>query len=160
MSVELELIGRVAEMLDSAGWAIEVDRAKDGLQLDIYAAKDSSPALVIECKAYRKLLGLRTAREFASVVGFLRESTPELQAWLVTTNGFTPNAARALQEHQIRGFTISELAQQFGPKKNRVSKDRSTWAADADIARKKKQRVFVIMPFDEQMLDVFILGIR
>ncbi|MFC2077961.1 restriction endonuclease [Candidatus Bipolaricaulota bacterium] len=160
MTKGTELIAHVAELLDMDGWRIEVEKAQDGLLLDVHAVKGSAPSLVVECKAYRQLVGLRSAREFASIVTFLRESDPTLQAWLVTTNGFTSNAMAALREHQIQGFTVAELQQKLGRLRRKPSKEASAWETDVDQARGRGKRVFVIMPFSDEMLDVFILGIR
>lgn len=155
-----ELEARVAELLDGAGWDVEVGKRQDGIQLDIMAVMPGEAPLVVECKAYRQLAGLRTVGEFASIVTFLRESEAALQAWLVTTTGFTPNAAEALQRYQIQGFTLDELQQKLGQRGPKPSKEAGAWEVDIGRARSQGKRVFAIMPFSDEMLDVFILGMR
>src|SRR5688572_18681463 len=111
MGSESDLISRVAELFDAAGWSPEVERVQDGLQLDVFAETPQGLAVVIECKAFQNLVGLRTAREFATVVGFLRETQKHLGAWLVTTSGFTANAREELHRNRIEAFTVHELSQ-------------------------------------------------
>jgi hypothetical protein len=161
MGSESDLISRVAEIFDAAGWSPEVERVQDGLQLDVFAASPQGFPVVIECKAFQNLVGLRTAREFATVVGFLRETRKHLGAWLVTTSGFTPNAREELRRNQIEALTVHELTQRLQPQQTKSgARNASQWRQEVDSARKGSRRVFVIMPFDEEMLDVFLLGIR
>ena len=72
-----------------------VEQPREGIQVDIFAERPSGQELVVECKAYSKLAGLRTVREFASEVEFFRETRPNLQAWLVTTQALH----RTLRKH-------------------------------------------------------------
>lgn len=160
MISEVELIASVAEVLDLAGWTVETQKAMDGIGLDVYAIRTGGPPVAIECKAYRQLVGLRTAREFASVISFLRESEQTLNGWLITTSGFTDNAARTLRTYGVEGLTFEELRNRFKPTRTRSVKTKAAWAVDVEKAKTQSKRVFVVMPFSEEMLDVFILGIR
>ena len=98
-----ELVTRVANLLIDAGWNVQLDSVENGIQSDIKATRPDERPVVVECKAYRKLVGLRSAREFASVVDFLRESDAELRGWLVTTSGFTKNATDELERGHLNG---------------------------------------------------------
>ncbi len=155
---ELEI--QVAELLDAAGWSVEIEKAEDGLRLDIVATKSGKPKLIVECKAYKQLVGIQTALQFSSVVRHLRQSGQSLDAWLVTTNGFTAKANKALHLDRINAFTIAELKSQLSSTTHGGSKTKEQWAEQARAERAKGKRIFVIMPFSDDMLDVFILGIR
>lgn len=156
----VKLVARVAELLDLADWSVEVEKALDGMRIDVYATYGAGPPVVIECKAFTRLVGLRTIRELASRIGFLRESEPLLESWLVTTSGFTHNAMEALHRYRIEGLTFTELARRLKATKQKPTRTISQWAANIADAQKLQKRIFVVMPFTDEMLDVFILGIR
>jgi len=159
MTPETKLVAQVANLLESVGWEVELGRTELGIQIDVYGRRDEFE-VAIECKAYQKLAGLRTAREFASVVRFLRESNPTLRGWIVTSAGFTARATEALSLDGLEGFTLTELKERLGPQRRKPSKTNAVRANDFVAARRREKRVFVIMPFSDEMLDVFILGIR
>ena len=155
-----QLVAQVATILEEAGWVVEVENDQKGIQIDLIATKSTGSEIIIECKTYNQLVGLRTIREFASAVSFLREAKPELKAWLVTTSGFTSNAQKALVHHRIEGFTLEELRQRFGVDLQSFEEKQQVWKQKAEKTRREQKRIFVIMPFTEEMLDVFIFGIR
>jgi hypothetical protein len=155
-----DLAAKVAALLDAAGWKVAVEQSQQGIQVDIIARDPQGQEIIVECKAYERLAGLRTAREFGSTVEYLRETNPTLRAWLVTTQGFTPNAQIALARHQIDGLTFDDMRQRFATDAKQLKGRTTEWKRQAEDARREQSRVFVIMPFTDAMLDVFILGIR
>ncbi len=150
----------VAVLLEKSDWAVEVEKACHGLLLDIWATDGHGANLFVECKAYRKLLGVATARQFVGAVSVLRQKQPALEAWLVTTSGFTPNALALLTRYNVKGMTLEEVFARLGKNREEVKLE------DLDARTGDRQaysgitRVFVIMPFSDDMLDVFMLGIR
>ena len=156
----LELEAEVAALLEDLQWTVKVEQPRDGIQVDIFAQDPSEHELIVECKAYSNLVGLRTVREFASVVEFFRETRPNLQAWLITTQGFTPNAQEALARHRVLGLTVDELRGKSPAGRSKLGVRVDKLKAEAEHARSKQRRIFVLMPFTDEMLDVFILGIR
>lgn len=160
MISEIDLTAKVAELFELAGWSVQVERVVNGLALDVFVKSPAGDEIAVECKAYGQLVGMRTAREFASIVSFLRESEPNLQGWLVTTSGFTANAMETLRGHRLGGFTLDELGRKLKPIKATAPNRAETWVADLKKAQRQAKRVFVVMPFSEEMLDVFILGVR
>ena len=154
------LVAEVAALLENLHWTVKVEQPRDGVQVDILAQDPSGQEFVVECKAYSKLAGLRTVREFASAVEFFRETSPDLQALLVTTQGFTPNAQKALARHRLLGQTVDELRGRFPADRNKLGARVDALKAEVEHARSKQRRIFVLMPFTDEMLDVFILGIR
>ena len=154
------LVAEVAALLEDLHWTVKVEQPRDGIQVDILAQDPSGQAFVVECKAYSKLAGLRTVREFASAVEFFRETSPDLQGLLVTTQGFTPNAQKALARHRLLGQTVHELRGRFPADRNKLGARVDALRAEVEHARSKQRRIFVLMPFTDEMLDVFILGIR
>ena len=114
------LVAEVAALLEDLHWTVKVEQPRDGIQVDILAQDPNGREFVVECKAYSKLAGLRTVREFASAVEFFRETSPDLQALLVTTQGFTPNAQKALARHRLLGQTVDELRGRFPADRNKL----------------------------------------
>ena len=155
-----KLVAEVAALLENLRWKVTVEQPRDGIQVDILAKDPQGQEFVVECKAYSKLAGLRTVREFASAVEFFRETSPDLKALLVTTQGFTPNAQKALSRHRLLGQTVDELRGRLPADRNKLGKRVDALQVKVEEARSKQRRIFVIMPFTDEMLDVFILGIR
>jgi hypothetical protein len=155
-----DLAAKVAAVLEAAKWEVAIERSCQGIQIDIVGHDPQGQEVIVECKAYTKLVGVRTAHEFSSTVAFLRETKPTLEAWLVTTQGFTPNARDILARDRIEAFTFGELQRRFGIRDGTLTTRIAQWTREAEDARRKQARVFVIMPFADEMLDVFILGIR
>lgn len=91
MNLGEQLVAQVATILEKAGSVVDIESNQKGIQIDLIAKESDGCKIIIECKAYTQLVGLRTIREFASSVSFLRETEPTLKAWLVTTSGFTSN---------------------------------------------------------------------
>ena len=160
MTSEPELVAKIANLLANAGWNVDIETGEKGILLDIKATKPDNGIVVIQCKAYKQLAGLRTAREFASVIGYLRQSQPDLHGWLVTTSGFTKRATDELERFRLKGLTVRELSHQLTSKTVDATNVRKRRAQDVTAARSRHRRIFVITPFKDEMDDVFIFGIR
>jgi len=83
----------------------------------------------------------------------------------VARSGFTHQARAAANEHGIELHEIADLEQRLVGKENLVV------AADAEMRKEQAQqdkkhviqkpkRAFVVMPFDPEFNDIYILGIR
>ena len=160
MTTGADLVAEVAALLEDLQWTVKVEQPREGIQVDLFAQDPSGQELVVECKAYSKLAGLRTVRQFAREVEFFRDTSPNLQAWLVTTQGFTQNAQKALARYRLLGQTVDELRGKFPADRNKLGARVDALKAEVEHARSKQRRIFVLMPFTDEMLDVFILGIR
>lgn len=160
MNLGEQIVAQVATILEQAGTSVDIESNQKGIQVDLIATESDGRKIIIECKAYTQLVGLRTIHEFASSVSFLRETEPNLKAWLITTSGFTSNAQKALAHHRIEGLTIEDLRHRFGVSDRSSEESEKDWKEKAEQNRKKQKRIFVIMPFADEMLDVFIFGIR
>ena len=154
-----ELESAVASALDRSGWTVHLEHDAFGIMADIWASKENSETLVVECKTYRKLVGLRTVRQFVSTVRFLRKKNQNLNAWLVTTSGFTTNAQAALAETKIRAYTLDEVLDKFQLTRAVIDVECEKWNDEVNKARSNKIRAFVITPLDAGMDDVFFLGV-
>lgn len=155
-----QLIAQVATILEAIGWTVEVGKDQMGIKVDITATDTDGHKVIIDCKSYRQLVGLQTVREFASIVSYLRESDPALKAWLLTTSGFTANSIKALIHFQIDAVTLQDLKQSSGVNLRQFKEKQHSWEKKTTETKGLRKRIFVIMPFSEEMLDVFIFGIR
>ena len=155
-----ELERTVAVLLQKADWAVEVEKGSQGMLFDIWATDGHSGELVVECKAFKKLVGVATARQFASTVRVIRQEHPNLEAWLVTTSGFTPNALGILARADIKGMTLDEVFTKCGGDREYLNVEDVNLDTTGEKPHSNDTRVFVLMPFNDDMLDVFMLGIR
>ena len=150
----------VAALLQKANWTVEIEKGSQGMLVDIWATDGCSGELVVECKAFKKLIGVATARQFTSTVRVIRQKHPSLEAWLVTTSGFTPNALGILSRADIKAMTLNEVFAKCGGDREDLKVENLNLNTNGGKANSKDIRVFVIMPFSDDMLDVFMLGIR
>ena len=156
---ERQLERTVAVLLEKSNWTVEVERSSRGLLVDIWATDGHAGNLIVECKAFRKLVGMATARQFASAVSVLRQDEPTLEAWLVTTSGFTPNALAVLTRSGIEGMTLDEVFARLGKDREELNLEGLDSSTGFGQSHSDNTRVFVIMPFSDDMFDVFMLGI-
>ena len=155
-----ELVQQVATVLERSGYWVEPYPSLEGLELDLILGKADDPAvarIAVEVKVYSRLVGLRTIRSFGAVGDFLRGEGLVRDGWLITTRGFTTNAQRYAEHHRIQLWTVGDLYAEFGTPALRSDSPEPDVRMGRPHGRK---RVFVIMPFDDEMNDVFILGIR
>ncbi|MDE0101723.1 MAG: restriction endonuclease [Bryobacterales bacterium] len=150
----------VAVLLEQSDRTVELEKSTHGMMVDIWATDRDGGTLVVECKTFGKLVGEATARQFARTVEVLRREQSKLEAWLVTTSGFTPNAHAVLASSGIKGMTLDEVFAQFGKDEEELGIDDSIWTGGGTKSQSRDTRVFVIMPFNDHMLDVFMLAVR
>lgn len=86
----------VAAIYRTLGAKVEEDISLAGSRFDLLVTLEGSAEgvirCVVECKAYGKLVGLRTIKSFLALVHLLRERALIDKAVLVSINGFTANA--------------------------------------------------------------------
>lgn len=153
------LVFETANILHALKYKVEIEAAVAGLHLDIFAKKGrgrSATRLVVECKAYQRLVGYRTAKSFSTTVEFLRETGHATDGWLIAPTGFTQNARKVAERFSVKLATPRELREEFSVEPTHDWRPPEDSASDPG----RKKRVFVIMPFTDEMDDVFLLGIR
>jgi hypothetical protein len=140
-----------------------------GNQIDILVSEKTPSGSVIksaiECKYYSRPLGVDLINSFAGLTILLKNRGLIDKALLVARSGFTHQARAAGKEHGIELHEVADLEQRLAGKENLLI------AADAEIRKEqteqdekpgveKSKRVFVVMPFDPEFNDIYILGIR
>ena len=157
----------VAAIYRALGSTVQQDVVLAGNQIDVFVQeKTSSGALVrtaIECKAYSKPIGLEIINQFASLVSLLKERKLIDRGAIVTTEGFTKQAREAAKD-LIDLLEIADLQQRVKGMASELKA--ATLEVDEDVRRKasnpvkEQPRIFVLMPFANEFLDVYVLGIR
>ncbi|MYC90499.1 MAG: restriction endonuclease [Gemmatimonadetes bacterium] len=158
-----ELVVDVAVILETQGFEVALEADVAGLRVDLLATKGRGRGrtrILVECKALSKLVGLRTARSFATTVQFLRETKHVKAGWLVALEGFTPRAREVAERFGIKVSTLSELRNEYSIEPEELRSGLEKLRSVHYPAARTKKRVFVVMPFTPEMDDVFLLGIR
>jgi hypothetical protein len=138
-----------------------------GSQVDLLVTqRDAAGGAIrsaVECKAYGKLVGLKTVKSFFALVQLLRERALVDRAVLVSINGFTVTALNFGVAHQIELIRLSELHNASRGREQEVIKRVEAGFEDeakSFLKRPIRQRVLVVMPFAKKFDDIYIIGIR
>lgn len=172
MSIYEEAVGferRVAAIFRALGAKVEHDVSLAGSQIDILVSEETPSGSVIrsaiECKYYSRPLGVDLVNSFAGLAILLKNRGIIDKALLVARSGFTHQARTAAKEHGIELHEIADLEQRLVGKENLIltaeTEIRKEQAQkDEKAAVQKPKRAFVVMPFDPEFNDIYILGIR
>ena len=151
---------RVGSVYLALGAKVERNAAVAGNQIDLLVSETTPSGRIVrtavECKAYTSAVGLHTVNSFAAVVYLLRHRQLIEKAAVVATNGFTAMARTAANEHQIELIDFAELQARLpalGPQPEIEPETEPP-------PEPGRTRIFVVMPFSREFLDVYVLGIR
>jgi hypothetical protein len=162
-------VARVASIYSSLGARVYQDPVVDGLQLDLIVEEKSGLKVMkraVECKLLRRPVGRAELHEFLGMALLLQQKG-SIDAATLVAPGFTEDALRLRAEladsstpENIELVTLSELEERVAghpePLKKRLEPQQNrSDVEDAHIGR----RIFVVMPFTQSMLDVYLLGI-
>jgi hypothetical protein len=164
---EYALIRAVAAIYRTLGAEIEENVSIAGSRIDLLATLHVPHGEVIkcaiECKAYSKLIGMRTIYSFNSLIQLLRNRKLIDKAVLISTQGFTQTALKFAKKHDLELIKLSELQDRLRGREaeviNRVEtgfKEEANFISSLPVSR----RVFVVMPFAKEFNDIYIIGIR
>ncbi len=158
---------KVAAIFRALGANVEHDVSLAGTQIDILVSeKIPSGSLIksaIECKYYSKPVGISIVNSFAGLVILLKNRSLIDKAILVSRSGFTAQSRSAAKEHGIELFEIDDLEQKLQGKEGSLKKaeeELDIQYAEEEASNVKLKRAFVVMPFDPEFNDIYILGIR
>jgi len=162
---ELERI--VGAIFRTLGADVQHDVVIAGSQIDLLV-RELTPSgsvvrIAVECKDYRRAVGVEIVNSFAALAILLKQRQLIDQAMLVARAGFTHHARSAAETHGITLLELADLLQRVSSKRQLVANEESVLdqeyeAAAHDPTRPKK--LFVVMPFAPEFEDVYILGIR
>lgn len=157
----------VAAIYRTLGAKVEHGVDLAGNQIDIVATEQTPSGtpvrIAIECKNYSRPAGIDVVNSFGAIAYLLRQRSLIDRATIIAANGFTIQARNAARTHDIELLNISDLQQRIRGREDAVRKEE----LQVDSERQKvvqspnrQKRLFVLMPFSKQFLDVYILGIR
>lgn len=162
-----ELERSVGAIFRTLGAEVEHDVVLAGSQIDLLVRErtpsGSTLRIAVECKAYRRPVGVEIVNSFGALALLLKQRQLIDQAMLVASAGFTHHARGAAEALGIVLLELADLLQRVSSKKQSVANaervlDDEYRAAAHDPTKPKK--LFVVMPFAPEFEDVYILGIR
>jgi hypothetical protein len=136
-----------------------------GTQIDVYVEEQTKSGQIlrsnVECKYYKSKVGVEIVRQFAGTAHFLKNAGKVDKNILVAYNGFTKDAYLAAENSGIELTSFADLEQKL------VDVTDSSVLGKIDQKIKLVQQperfsktIFVMMPFAEEMNDLYIYGIR
>jgi hypothetical protein len=112
----------------------------------------------VEVKFYQKQIGKDVVTRFALITDFLRKAGLIDRGMLISLNGFTKEASLSAKEFGIELLKFEDLefqAGRYGSITRFVEK-----AEKASPPKLSKNLIFVLMPFAEELEDLYVYGIR
>ena len=160
---------KVATIFRALGAKVAHDVSLAGNQIDILVSEEtpsgSEIKSAIECKYYSRPVGISIVNSFAGLAVLLKNRDLIHKAILVARSGFTIQARSSAKEHGIELLEFEDLEQRLQGREEFLEKadeEIRQQLADEEKAptTQKPKRAFVVMPFDPEFNDIYILGIR
>tara|TARA_R110000850_G_scaffold17029_4_gene52715 strand:+ start:10464 stop:11522 length:1059 start_codon:yes stop_codon:yes gene_type:complete len=152
----------VAAIYRSKGVSAKRDYNLAGHQIDVFLTEQTKSgaevSTLVECKDHKRPVGRRYVTELASVFEFARNAKLAEHAVLVSSSGFTQSAQHAADVAGIELLDIEEL-RATAPEPTESGTEFSE-AADASHMSAQAHKIFVIMPFKDEFVDFYMLGVR
>ncbi len=135
-----------------------------GNEVDVYV-EERTPSgqtvrTAIECKYYQGKVPKNTVLHFANVAKFLRDSGLIDKAVMASYRGFTPGGFSVAQAGNIELQTFSDLEAKVELHKYGAVATIIQEAEDVPLPDSFPDLVFVLMPFSEELEDLYFYGIR
>ena len=138
-----------------------------GNQIDVVVIeKDDSGnpfKVAIECKAYSKPVGLSVVNSFAAVSYLLTQRGLVEKTRMISLKGYTKEARQAAKAHKVELLELEDIRSFVQGKEKKVEKKAREIDEEYKKALSNKMqppRLFAVMPFEDDFIDVFILGIQ
>ena len=156
----------VADLYRALGARVLLDVGLAGFQVDILVI-EATPSgqtvrCAVECKYYSRPVSSRTVNDFARVVATLRDAGLVDRGVIVTSSGFSRQAREVGAATGLELITLEDLRRAVADH-SQQPQTRTPVPAPPPVPpgpHRRSPRVFVIMPFDEALQDVYHLGIR
>lgn len=109
----------VQTALEAAGYKVQADVLLGGCQIDLYAHRQRdlfTDRLLVECKALAKPVGVKSLREFSTIVDTVSSRQKPVRGLFVSTNGFTKSGRAFSRKAGIETCDLADLiALSFDP---------------------------------------------
>jgi hypothetical protein len=167
MTAPFEFERNVAAIFSTLGAVVEHDTELAGNQIDVLVTESTPSGMkvrtAVECKAYRKQVGLRTTNFYAQLAHLLKQRGLIDKFAIVAPSGFTKMSRRAAREHGLELIEYGDLQSKVVGREASVRDEQIRFQSEHEpgpAAALRKKRVFVVMPFSRKFDDVFFLGIQ
>lgn len=167
MTESFEFERNVAAIFRTLGGRVEHDTELAGNQIDVLVTENTPSGITVrtavECKAYRKQVGVQTTNFYAQLSYLLKQRGLIDKFTIIAQSGFTKGARKAGHEHGLELIEYSDLQTRVAGREVSVRDEEirlQTEQANSATLAPRKKRVFAVMPFDRDFDDVFFLGIQ
>jgi hypothetical protein len=158
----------VAAIYRALGARVEQDVVVAGNQVDVVVEEETASGsrikTVIECKNFSRPAGIEVVNQFAPLFGLFKGRGLADKGTIVASHGFTKQAREAAKDMGVELLEFADLqhrvqgrASDLKAAEEEVDQARITQAA---TGKKEPPRIFVVMPFADEFVDVYVLGIR
>lgn len=161
----------VSQLYRELGADVKQNLELSGFQIDIYIEEETPSKQkirsAIECKFYKEKIGNRIVNDFSRIVKTLKDSGLVDKGILVSYSGFTKEAHLVARSTGIELLNFRDLEMRSRAKIKAPAQESSKTLENIIDTKvheeaKKKERapnIFVLMPFSEDLDDVYYLGI-
>jgi hypothetical protein len=158
----------VAAIYRALGARVEQDVVVAGNQIDVVVEEETASGsrikTVIECKNFSRPVGVEVVNQFATLLSLFKDRGLADKGTIVASEGYTKQARAAAKDMGVELLEFADLQHRVHGR----ASDLRTAEAEVDQARraqaatgkKEPPRIFVVMPFADEFIDVYVLGIR
>ncbi|PKN95996.1 MAG: hypothetical protein CVU43_22995 [Chloroflexi bacterium HGW-Chloroflexi-5] len=154
----------VANLFRQLGIAARRNFSLAGNQIDVLLNEQTASGkilrTIVECKFYKKPVGIQEVRQLKSVFDFSKSSGLADHAILVSSSGFSKDAYLVAETSGLELLEIEELRSKV---RNRGKTTRPIQTEESEPEKgtdKAGKLAFVMMPFRDDFRDIYMLGIR
>lgn len=155
---EAEMVSIVARVFSKLGAKIRINVVIQGMESDLVLEEETttgSLTTIVECKAYNRPVTLNVVQAFYERYKQLEHKYVQ-RGIVISTKGFTPQAALVARSLGLQLMTLDELIDRVG------GIDALPELPPKVITKHEKdeKRAFVVMPFKKELYDVYYFGVR
>lgn len=160
---------RVAAAFRLLGFEVQHNVPLAGSHIDLLVTERTTSGSIIrtavECKAYVRPVGIDVVNAFGAVAYLLRqrELVERVATIVPSSGGFTAEARSAAKQHGVELLEFGKLAATVGARAEEIEDEAKAYETEYEAAEKRAtgpKRIFVLMPFTQELEDVYVLGIR
>ena len=158
----------VAAIYRALGARVEQDVVVAGNQIDVVVEEETASGsrikTVIECKNFSRPVGVEVVNQFAPLFGLFKDRGLADKGTIVASQGFTKQARAAAKDMGVELLELADLQHRMQGRASdlKAAEEEVDQAriAQAAVGKKEPPRIFVVMPFADEFVDVYVLGIR
>ena len=156
----------VANLFRLKGLNVKRNYSLQGNQVDVFLEEKTHSGkmlrTIVECKFYNKSVGVKEVRELNYLFSFAQNAKLADHAILVSYSGFSKDAYLVAEQSNIELLELEDLKQQVNYKENDFKNVKSNeYQKEVEhINDENEKQAFVIMPFKNEFIDIYQLGIR